>query len=49
MLPSASPVTLGEGERDWVSVRGALSGGDRVAIRGVERLQSGQTVVPTES
>ncbi len=42
-------VTLGEGERDWVSVQGALSRGDRVAIRGIERLQPGQTVVPADS
>ncbi|WP_162846065.1 efflux RND transporter periplasmic adaptor subunit [Seongchinamella sediminis] len=37
-------VEVGEGADDWVSVSGALKAGDWVAIRGVERLQDGQTV-----
>lgn len=42
-------VTLGEGERDWVSVTGRLQRGDWVAVRGVERLEEGQSVVRAES
>ncbi len=38
-------VTVGEGEKEWVSVRGKLRDGDWVAIRGVERLEAGQTVL----
>ena len=37
-------IRVGEGSRDWVSVTGDLAAGDRVAIRGLERLQDGQTV-----
>ena len=39
-------VEVGEGSSDWVSVSGELKAGDRVAVRGVERLQEGQTVQP---
>ncbi len=39
-------VTLGEGQGDLVSVLGDLAVGDRVAVRGVERLQDGQAVSP---
>jgi RND family efflux transporter MFP subunit len=39
-------VTLGEGQGELVSVLGELSVGDRVAIRGVERLEDGQAVSP---
>lgn len=38
-------VTLGEGEQDWVSVQGELQQGDMVAVRGMERLENGQSVV----
>lgn len=38
-------VTVGEGDKDWVSVTGELKVGDKVAIRGAERLQNGQSVV----
>ncbi len=37
-------VTLGEGRGDRVSVSGELTAGDRVAIRGAERLSDGQSV-----
>lgn len=37
-------VDVGEGADEWVSVSGELKAGDWVAIRGVERLQEGQTV-----
>ena len=37
-------VAVGEGSQDWVSVTGNLRAGDRVAIRGIERLQDGQEV-----
>lgn len=37
-------VGVGEGSQDWVSVTGNLQAGDRVAIRGIERLQDGQEV-----
>jgi RND family efflux transporter MFP subunit len=42
-------VTLGEGQGDLVAVSGDLSAGDSVAVRGVERLQDGQTVTPANS
>jgi RND family efflux transporter MFP subunit len=45
-------VVLGEGRGKMVSVRsekGTLTIGDRVAIRGIERLQDGQEVVPVAS
>jgi len=41
------PVVLGEGQGSLVSVDGQLKPGDRVAIRGVERLKDGQEVNPT--
>ncbi len=40
-------VVLGDGQGDMVSVLGDLHKGDRVAVRGVERLQDGQSVLPT--
>ncbi|WP_075999542.1 efflux RND transporter periplasmic adaptor subunit [Pseudohalioglobus lutimaris] len=43
------PVEVGEGSTAWVSVRGKLSRGDWVAVRGLERLQDGQTVMRRES
>lgn len=39
------PVTVGSGTVDRVSVRGDLQHGDKVAIRGAERLSEGQEVV----
>ncbi len=39
-------VTLGEGRGDLVAVDGDLRVGDRVAIRGMERLNDGQAVQP---
>lgn len=42
-------VILGEGEQEWVSVSGKLNAGDRVAIRGMERLENGQTVTTAGS
>jgi RND family efflux transporter MFP subunit len=41
------PVILGEGQGNLVTVDGNLSVGDKVAIRGVERLEDGQKVQPT--
>jgi len=38
------PVTTGVGSGDQIEVLGAVSAGDRVVIRGNERLQPGQTV-----
>ncbi|WDD98168.1 efflux RND transporter periplasmic adaptor subunit [Thalassomonas actiniarum] len=38
-------VLVGEGVRDRVSVTGELADGDKVAIRGAERLNEGQSVV----
>ncbi|WDE04481.1 efflux RND transporter periplasmic adaptor subunit [Thalassomonas viridans] len=38
-------VSVGEGVRDRVSVTGELADGDKVAIRGAERLNEGQSVV----
>lgn len=38
------PVTVGVGQGDFIEVIGAVSPGDRVVIRGNERLQSGQPV-----
>ncbi len=40
-------VTLGIGQGALVAVAGDLNVGDRVAVRGVESLQDGQTVLPT--
>jgi hypothetical protein len=37
-------VTTGLGSGDQIEVLGAISPGDRVVIRGNERLQPGQTV-----
>ncbi|WP_444943415.1 efflux RND transporter periplasmic adaptor subunit [Microbulbifer sp. ZKSA006] len=37
-------VRIGSGDGEWVSVSGDLSGGDRVIVRGAERLQPGQEV-----
>jgi RND family efflux transporter MFP subunit len=42
-------VEVGEGSREWVSVRAELNEGDWVAVRGVERLQDGQQVNRVES
>ena len=42
-------VTTGIGSGDHIEVRGAVSAGDRVIVRGNERLQPGQTVNVTES
>lgn len=41
-------VTTGIGSGDLIEVRGTVSAGDRVIIRGNERLQPGQTVSVTE-
>jgi len=41
------PVILGEGQGNLVTVDGELNVGDKVAIRGVERLEDGQKVQPT--
>ena len=38
-------VTTGVGEGEFIEVRGSISPGDRVVVRGGERLQGGQTVV----
>ncbi len=37
-------VELGAGRGEWIVVQGALSPGDRVAVRGAERLSDGQAV-----
>lgn len=42
-------VELGGGQGDLVSVSGNLNPGDRVAVRGVERLSDGQAVSPSPS
>ena len=39
------PVSVGKGTFDRVSVSGEINEGDRVAIRGAERLRDGQSVV----
>jgi len=36
---------VGKGTIDRVSIQGDLQGGDKVAIRGAERLKEGQSVV----
>lgn len=41
-------VTVGSAQDQWVSVSGRLAKGDRVAVRGAERLQEGDTVTITE-
>lgn len=38
------PVTIGTGQGDWITVDGALADGDRVIVRGGERLQPGARV-----
>ncbi len=38
-------VTTGIGEGDLIEVRGSVAPGDRIVVRGGERLQSGQSVV----
>jgi len=43
------PVTTGVGSGDLIEVLGALEPGDRVVIRGNERLQPGQTVTIMDS
>ncbi len=42
-------VDLGEGQGDLVAVSGDLNAGDRIAVRGVERLADGQTVTPNQT
>ncbi len=42
-------VSVGEGAADWVSIDGGLSAGDWVAVRGIERLQDGQSVSREDS
>ncbi|SEA42043.1 efflux RND transporter periplasmic adaptor subunit [Microbulbifer marinus] len=37
-------VTTGSGDGEWIAVHGGLSDGDRVIVRGAERLQPGQAV-----
>jgi len=37
-------VHVGKGKNNWVSITGEIKQGDRVAIRGAERLTEGQTV-----
>ncbi len=37
-------VTTGIGEGDWIEVQGAVQEGDRIVIRGNERLRAGQAV-----
>ncbi len=39
-------VTAGTGAGDYIEVRGPVQPGDRVVIRGAERLRDGQTVAP---
>ena len=38
------PVELGDGEGEWIAVKGELSASDTVVIRGAETLQDGQLV-----
>lgn len=42
-------VTTGIGEGEWIEVRGPIQPGDRVVIRGNERLRAGQEVTVLES
>jgi len=37
-------VTVGRGIKEWISVQGKISAGERVVTRGGERLQSGDKV-----
>ncbi|TQV84681.1 efflux RND transporter periplasmic adaptor subunit [Exilibacterium tricleocarpae] len=41
-------VTVGNAQDQWVSVSGRLAKGDRVAVRGAERLKEGDKVTVTE-
>ncbi|WMS85813.1 efflux RND transporter periplasmic adaptor subunit [Pleionea litopenaei] len=38
-------VTVGQGQGNWVNVTGSLKAGEKVVIRGGERLRGGETVV----
>ncbi|TPH12185.1 efflux RND transporter periplasmic adaptor subunit [Litorilituus lipolyticus] len=38
-------VEVGQGDKERVTIKGALNNGDKVAIRGAERLNDGETVV----
>jgi RND family efflux transporter MFP subunit len=38
-------VIVGKGQSDWVTVTGEIKQGDKVAIRGAERLTEGQSVI----
>ena len=38
------PITIGVGQGDWITVDGALEAGDKVIVRGGERLQPGAKV-----
>lgn len=42
-------VKVGEGSGQWISVEGELHAGDRIAVRGIERLRDGQIVRPVDS
>ncbi|MBT1063490.1 efflux RND transporter periplasmic adaptor subunit [Bowmanella sp. Y26] len=43
-------IEIGQGQHDWVSVKqGQLKAGDKVAVRGAERLRDGQQVQITRS
>ena len=42
-------VEVGEGSGQWITVEGNLQAGDRIAIRGIERLRDGQRVRPIDS
>ncbi len=36
---------MGKGEDDWVTIVGDIKQGDKVAVRGAERLVDGQNVI----
>ncbi len=40
-------VVVGAGQGTLISIQGDLQAGDRVAVRGVDGLQDGQSVLPT--
>jgi len=42
-------VTTGIGAGDWIEVMGPIQAGDKVVIRGNERLRAGQSVLIRES
>jgi len=42
-------VTTGNGQGDWIEIAGSVLPGERVVIRGNERLQTGQSVSVSES